>query len=966
VSDADQQLMLYPFIKKAVTERFSDVSISVREAAVSLVGTYVVNSPAVANAFHPAFMLGLSDTGVSVRKRTVKILQEVLCSNPRYKGRAAACSEMLRLAADPKEDDGVRDLIHDLFMKVWLENGDKTVIHESNSPITVTPPSQKQLMSPGGTAVMAVEVSGHAGLITPTPVHTGLFTPSPAKKTRSTDRVIRRKRMQVRSEIAAEQMVEVVKAADTGENLTLLFRELLSGASDADKTQRQRKKRKGLAQGHFSMLVDALFEILLSVEEHRDRFSSGVGKELVAIMRTIEVFADVSPPDVLKHLDTLMPYLKADNGLRMTDEALIISSLCKALARLALIFDKNDVDKLKGLSFADDLIKITYRFGRESLSAAIQVLCAVANHHSTSDSSPFRTKLLKLAQTFFDYLLRHRDDDDFESKKGKAKANIQRALGVLGSICRYSSGKDLLEAMIEDDHERGNELSWSNLTAICEDTFITFLEKNDPQTQCAALRALSGVFISHPRELLRMDQDGLTTRVMSSKASPSLQIESLRCWRDIILTEEARIESGEAKLAMDSKNEITLSKRISGDQDADATLFGGVLTSHSGRLFEMTQVQDSHIRFSSLDLIGNLLRQGQLNPNEAVPFLLALQGDIEEDAIRDLALKLLMIEGEKRPDMLRQRIAEGVKQAYLFQKSVYPDKKEVSALVSVRQTGGNEMECVFGGMFKACIATIKRQRRGLFRNLLNLFDLSNAKQESKTNGKKKAVCTITLEQLSLLTYTSQVLAYLPYSVASDPLYIIHYITSILALQGPDLLDRFANFLRPYGLASCDELDEANTSEDQLEIAAKRHLPRHAKAATPLMEKKFKSTEFMGLCMEAAALTLLLRLGVFFRRAYHLSEARCLSFNPDTKDRVIEKGANREKGVVFDSKVAVLGTHGGEDATDVDCMIWQYAEFRRLMRYEATLQDQEDDSDDEDAGTSKRKRDDETPMEISSP
>src|SRR5687768_8550385 len=104
--------MLYPFINKAVTQRFSDEAISVREAAVTLVGTYVVHTPAVANAYHSAFLVGLNDTGVSVRKRTVKILQDILCSNPSYKGRAAACSEMLRLAADPKEDDGVRDLIY--------------------------------------------------------------------------------------------------------------------------------------------------------------------------------------------------------------------------------------------------------------------------------------------------------------------------------------------------------------------------------------------------------------------------------------------------------------------------------------------------------------------------------------------------------------------------------------------------------------------------------------------------------------------------------------------------------------------------------------------------------------------------------------------------------------------------------------------------------------------------------------
>jgi cohesin loading factor subunit SCC2 len=107
---------------------------------------------------------------------------------------------------------------------------------------------------------------------------------------------------------------------------------------------------------------------------------------------------------------------------------------------------------------------------------------------------------------------------------------------------------------------------------------------------------------------------------------------------------------------MESKTNITVSNKISGDQDADATLFGGILTNHAQRLLEMTQFRDEGLRFAALDLIGHLMRQGQVNPNETVPFLLVLKGDVEKDDIHFLALKLLTIEGEKRPDMLRQRV----------------------------------------------------------------------------------------------------------------------------------------------------------------------------------------------------------------------------------------------------------------------------------------------------------------------
>ena len=80
---------------------------------------------------------------------------------------------------------------------------------------------------------------------------------------------------------------------------------------------------------------------------------------------------------------------------------------------------------------------------------------------------------------------------------------------------------------------------------------------------------MNGIFISRPRVVLVAEQLGIITSVLSEAAPPSVQIESLRCWRDILLAEENRIESGAAKQKMKEQKDITLSKRISGDQDGD-------------------------------------------------------------------------------------------------------------------------------------------------------------------------------------------------------------------------------------------------------------------------------------------------------------------------------------------------------------------------------------------------------------
>lgn len=404
---------------------------------------------------------------------------------------------------------------------------------------------------------------------------------------------------------------------------------------------------------------------------------------------------------------------------------------------------------------------------------------------------------------------------------------------------------------------------------------------------------------------------------------------------------------------MDSTKSITLSKKISGDQDADATLFGGVLTSHAARLFQMTQSEDRALRFAALDLVGHLLRQGQVNPNETVPFLLALQGDVEEDGIRSLALKLLMTEGEKRPDMLRQRVCAGVKQAYLFQKSAYPNLEEVSALVQVNRHGTRMTECVFARVFEECIRSIKKQRHGLFRNLLTLFDVRSRMDAEEMTPRKKKQKKESEEadedssfqkDLPMLCFTSQVLAHLPYSVASDPLYIIHVTTASLALRAPELLDRLASFLRPYGLASSDAMDEANLDADDVEKAAKKKNPSQAKEMSKLLEPTFDKEGFSELCAEAGALSLLLRLKAFLRKAYNLSEARCIAYSPDEKDRVAERAITKASTMRFQSSLP-MAKHQSD--TELDGMIFQYAEFRQLMRAETSMDTKlelEEDSD----------------------
>lgn len=515
------------------------------------------------------------------------------------------------------------------------------------------------------------------------------------------------------------------------------------------------------------------------------------------------------------------------------------------------------------------------------------------------------------------------------------KNSVHRALTVLGLICE---NRDVLldssrwgDAVQKDDAllVPEAELTWESSILACYCLFSTYLQKTDSATKCKALAALKGIFVAHPQLLLQLDHIGLFDEVMSDDAGVPLQLEALECWRSILEAEERRIDSGQAETKMDADGNITVSKRISGDQNGDATLFGGVLTSHAERLFVMTQAAHSSIRHTTLQLLGLLLRQGLVNPNEAVPHLLALQGDIDNEAIRSLALQLLMKEAEKRPDTLRRRICAGVKQAYEFQRALYSSKEQVSAVVVSMRGKSVDVQSIFGSVFEECLVKNRTQRLGLYKSLIGLFELDDFASTRKSK--------IAPKDLSLLSFAAQILAHLPYNTATDPLYIVHHITSIVTLQGLQTLDRLATFLRPYGLSSSDEFDENNAEEDDLEKASRSKFPSRTQEARPLSSFDFAIASFVNLVRDGAALTLLLRLKIFLCSSYNLSATRCAEYDPATKERLCDKGVVKAKfSEPFDASVApVLLQMDG--IVDKDALVRQYAELRRRMREENALE-----------------------------
>jgi cohesin loading factor subunit SCC2 len=110
VIQADPALMGLEVVRHAMEERFHDESISVREAAVSLVGQYVMRSDTTSDlleTYHLALMERLVDVGVSVRKSVVKTLRDCLAAYPNHARRSEICCALVERSSVVKVSRGL-------------------------------------------------------------------------------------------------------------------------------------------------------------------------------------------------------------------------------------------------------------------------------------------------------------------------------------------------------------------------------------------------------------------------------------------------------------------------------------------------------------------------------------------------------------------------------------------------------------------------------------------------------------------------------------------------------------------------------------------------------------------------------------------------------------------------------------------------------------------------------------------
>ncbi|KAI9064653.1 hypothetical protein FKP32DRAFT_1625471 [Trametes sanguinea] len=115
---SDPSILSAPNVRRGIETHLLDSSPAVRDAAVELIGKYMIDSPKFASDYYQKIADRIADTGLGVRKRVIKLLKAYYNVAKDTPARIDICTRIVLRMLD--EDDTVKDLAIKTMEELWF------------------------------------------------------------------------------------------------------------------------------------------------------------------------------------------------------------------------------------------------------------------------------------------------------------------------------------------------------------------------------------------------------------------------------------------------------------------------------------------------------------------------------------------------------------------------------------------------------------------------------------------------------------------------------------------------------------------------------------------------------------------------------------------------------------------------------------------------------------------------------
>jgi cohesin loading factor subunit SCC2 len=204
--------------------------------------------------------------------------------------------------------------------------------------------------------------------------------------------------------------------------------------------------------------------------------------------------------------------------------------------------------------------------------------------------------------------------------------------------------------------------------------------------------------------------------------------------------------------------------------------------------------------------------------------------------------------------------------------------------------------------------------------------------------------------LPFMLYLADNLAYIPFTVVDEPLFVIHHIDIMISVSGSNLLQTFKEKLKPP--ASCEA--RTNLETGKTEYIYDEDLDDDEDSVFDRLPDNVKDIQEAITCSQGCLLLLVLR--EHLKDFYGFTTARINEYSPTDVSKANERAVNRRNNVRFNPKATIDILSQGEPPEELDDdqrreLVQKYMEFKELMN----KMDPDEEEEDEDGNPIKRDR-----------
>ncbi|KAK4330559.1 Sister chromatid cohesion protein 2 [Rhodotorula toruloides] len=669
-------------IRRTIENRMLDSSPAVRDATIELVGKYVVSRPDLAKQYLPKLGERISDTGLSVRRRVVKLLKVLYGVVDDEEQRIDICRRLVYRVLD--EDDGIKELAVDAVGDLWFG---------------ATPKSAQQ--------DDAARLTQLASIITQT---TGNFKERPPPVDEAL-RAIMAKHAEKGTKPPLDRLREVIES-----------------------------------------LVDGL------VEDDRSM-------NLVAGIKTVFVLSAVDASLLSTQKATLLlPFLKSAT----TTEEQVISDYLLRIFRAAVVAMPKTSSKF-GKDLQTALMPMLNKPSQsvQTLQEVMACFCAVV-HGQTQDYTT-------MIRVFGVTLGRLQNEAQKLAKAENAAAVNTRQLSILcymtGLLCEHGD----FDRLREEQQDTKDLIDRITTGSIAEHTFATLLRVHSlqlpPQVKPAVLTSLGFIYRAHPTLMMHSSSTAIMDAIFDSPNS-ALHVQVLRIIQDFLASQE-RAAASVASTATDKKakkkgNAGVKMEELVGNVEgfADSGVASAIAQRYLNRIIDASLSPNPTMQRIGVDLLSTIARSGFSHPLSLSPTLVALTASPDAQ-LSAKAFSTLSLLHQKHASLLATRFLEPAKSTHAFIAALSPDEP-------ARGFRSDPPESMLGRWYALLHKEKGQVQLDYLRTLSRAFEVDLGAKCDETD-------------LSFARFLAESLSTLDYKRTEEPLLVISYLNSALAVSGLQVL-----------------------------------------------------------------------------------------------------------------------------------------------------------------------------------